>query len=134
MSKKKTRKDAPPPVATQIVSRIWSMPRLLRIFLAALVSLLITLMIGLVFYLIDNRFLIPQEGQEIGFILFVPVIASTVGGLVAYLIGWRRLVDVQEADTSARNRVLWYLGVGLFALFFDAIWFVNVLNVINAPV
>jgi len=96
-------------------------------------SLCMTLAVGLPFYIADNRFLMSPDGESITTAMLVPFVLSVIVGFVAYGIGWRWIVDAYELTTKVRNRVLWYLGVGIFALIFDLIWWMNVVSSSSQP-
>ncbi len=121
--------------AIQIRVVMWALRRnrLSRILLAAFFALMMTLMVVVLFYTVDNRFLFSEDLEAISPILYVPVVVATVLGLVIYMLGWRYIVNIYEPEESAPNIILWYLGIGILATCINIGWILNVISVLNSP-
>ena len=128
---------APPkdfsPVERRVVTWLLRRSRLSRIVLVSFIALMIALVVVVLFYTVDSRFLLSEAGESVPLILYVPVIFATILGLIVYLLGWRYLVNIYEVEESAPNVILWYLGVGIFAIFINCGWILNVISVLNSP-
>lgn len=104
-----------------IVSWVLSLYRVLRILLAGLFSLMMTLVTGLMFYLIDERFLISIDG-DITTEMIIPVVVAMIVGFIMYLVGWWLIVGFRGEQVTVRKGVLWYLGIGILTLIGTLIW------------
>ncbi|MEQ8673341.1 MAG: hypothetical protein RLP44_02745 [Aggregatilineales bacterium] len=122
------------PIQRRVVEWLLRRSRIERILIVSFIALMIALVVVVLFYTVDNRFLLAESGESIPLILYVPVIFATILGLVIYLLGWRYLVNIYEADESAPNVILWYLGVGVLATFINCGWILNVISVLNNPI
>lgn len=110
----------------RLLSWVLSLPRLVRILLAGIFALAITLVTGLMFYLVDDRFLISITGK-VTTDLMIPVVVSTILGFVMYFVGWWMIVGFRGDVATVRGGVMWYLGVGLLALSISFIWIIWVI-------
>lgn len=120
-------------IQKRVITWVLRRSRLSRILLAAFFALMMTLTVVVLFYTVDNRFLFSDDLETISPILYVPVVVATVLGLVIYMLGWRYLVNIYEAEESAPNIILWYLGIGILATCINIGWILNVISVLNNP-
>lgn len=120
-------------IQKRVITWVLRRSRLSRILLAAFFALMMTLTVVVLFYTVDNRFLFSDDLETISPILYVPVVVATLLGLVIYMLGWRYLVNIYEAEESAPNIILWYLGIGILATCINIGWILNVISVLNNP-
>ena len=132
--RKKQRNTQSKPETTQplwmrIVEVALGFPRVIRILLAGVFSLTVTLVTGLTFYFIDWRFLLSLDGT-VTTRLMIPVVVATILGLIMYIVGWVYYVGGRGVDNRVRIGILWYLLVGIISIILSIIWGIQVMLVI----
>ncbi len=120
-------------LAERVTAHVLGWGRFRRILFVGFSALMLALAIGVLFYAFDNRFIIPEDGMTVTFALYVPVIASTIGGFIIYAVGWIYIVSVPSISESAPNVVLWYLGITLATCVLNFAWLLNVFAVLGSP-
>ncbi|MBC7871289.1 MAG: hypothetical protein H7Y09_10660 [Chitinophagaceae bacterium] len=125
--KKQYRQSLFSPVLS-LAERVLALPRLMRILIAAVFALAVTLDILVVFYVIDKSLI------NSGPIEYVPVTIATVFGLVMYVAGWQIIVGTIGMPRTAGRVVLWYLVAGTLAVLVALMWFFQTRTIINTPI
>jgi len=128
-NRKQQNKQRPEQPKSQNVHPLWmrivevalAFPRIIRILLAGIFSLAVTLVVGLVFYFIDVRFLLSIDGT-VTTRLMIPVVVATILGLIMYIAGWVYYVGGRGVDNTVRIGILWYLLVGIISIILSIIW------------
>lgn len=133
-NKKRNRKQQNKPKITQplwmrIVGVALGFPRIIRILLAGIFSLTVTLVVGLIFYFVDVRFLLSLDGT-VTTRLIIPVVVATILGLIMYVAGWFYYVGGRGVDNTVRIGILWYLLVGIISIILSVIWGIQVILVL----
>ncbi len=106
---KKAAAAAPPPASARLIQRVVSLSRLVRIALAALFALAVTLTLT---PLIDRIYTDNFYSAETR---MYPAVISTTLGLAYYLLGWRLIIGFVGETPPPRRAVLWYFCVGIAA-------------------
>ncbi len=87
-----------------------SLSRFTRILFAGLFSIFVALALFPVIDYIWLRFFFSMETRV------VPALIITGIALVMYLAGWQLIVGAPGERPPARKAIIWYFGVGLFAI------------------
>ncbi len=97
------------PVTERLIAWIVHQSRLLRIALAALFALALTLLLTpLIDYFYLEHFFTADTRM-------IPALISTAAGLVFYGVGWRLIIGYAGEQPTARPAVLWYVSIGVAA-------------------
>jgi hypothetical protein len=115
-------------ILTTIAGNVLALPRLMRISIAGLFALAVTLDVVVAFYLVDSDFISTMP------IAFIPVVLGIVLGLAMYVLGWMTMVGTIGTVMSPNRLLLWYLGGGLLATLIGLYWFVQTMAIINTPI
>ncbi len=102
-------------------------PRLLRIIVAALFGVGITLLIS---PQVDNYYLTYFYSPDTR---VLPSLLSTAGGVVMYAVGWRLTLSVEAVDHPPLRSIAWYLLIGLLVLVALLVLVIVGLITINLP-
>lgn len=111
------------PFWERITVDLLEMPRPARLFVSAFFALAVTLalspFIDAVYldYFFDERTVI------------VPALVAGAFGLVMYIAGYLLIIGWQGEDMKPRRAVMWYVRVGLLAIFVTILWIIYVLIV-----
>jgi hypothetical protein len=97
-------------VMTRLANHIVALPRLVRVLLAALFGLCVTLSLSPLIDLIYDRYFFSMETR------MAPALVSSAFGLVMYMLGWWLMVGTVGERPGPRLAVLWYVGTGVFAV------------------
>lgn len=102
-------------------------PRLLRILVAALFGVGLTLLVS---PQIDNYYLTYFYSPDTR---VLPSLLSTVVGVVTYVLGWRLTLSVEAVDQPPLRAIAWYLLIGVIVLLALIVLVVIGLIAINTP-
>lgn len=109
------------PAFQRIVVDLLEMPRIARWFVVAFFALAVTLAVSpfidalYLQYFFDERTVIA------------PALVAMMFGLLMYIVGYWLVVGWQGETTTPRRVVLWYVGVGMLAIFVIAVWLLSLL-------
>jgi hypothetical protein len=114
------------PDARNLLRWLLHLPRYVRIIMCAVFAFAITL--GLT-PIIDYLYLvfIYQDNTDLERFIHAraPAMIEVGLGLAMYLIGWVFFVGTRGETPPARPVVLWYFGIGLFAVFLVFLWIIQ---------
>lgn len=91
-------------------NRVIQLPRLVRILLAALFALAVTLAFSPLVDLIYDRYFFSANT------LIVPALVTATLGLIMYMVGWWLMVGTIGEQPASRAALAWYLGIGVLAV------------------
>jgi hypothetical protein len=115
------------PLQTRLVTAILKLPRIARIVISLLFALAVTLALSPI---VDNIYLTYMFTPET---VIVPALVSTAFGIVMYVLGWQLIIGTVGENPPARFIILWYVGIGVLAIFLVAVWMVSGITIGNAP-
>jgi hypothetical protein len=125
MSSKPKLKKAETALIDRVIDWILSLPRLVRILIAIVFALCVTLALSPLVDLIYSEFFFnPQT-------IIIPSLVSASFGLAMYVMGWRFLVGTVGEKPQARLFVLWYIVLGLMAIVVVTILIVRGVTILN---
>lgn len=125
MGTKLERKKAEMSLVERMIDSILSLPRLVRIIIAALFALCVTLALSpMIDMIYMELFFNPQT-------VIAPSLVSAAFGLAMYVLGWRFLVGTVGEKPEVRLFVLWYIVLGLIAIAVVAILIVRGMTILN---
>jgi len=130
-SSSKTKKQDRQPAFSfliRLATRVLTLPRIVRILIAAIFALAVTLDMLVVFYVLDKGLI------DSGSVEYIPVTIATLFGLVTYVAGWQIIVGTIGMPRTAGRVVLWYLGAGILAVLVALMWFLQTRAIINTPI
>ncbi|GAB4510453.1 MAG: hypothetical protein OHK0046_07310 [Anaerolineae bacterium] len=99
-----------------LVRAVLSLPRLIRILIAGVFALATVLAVSPI---VDEIYLLFFYSPATA---LVPSLISAALGVMMYLIGWQMIVGTVGEPKRAPRGVLWYFGIGLFALLIVGLW------------
>jgi len=117
MSKQQQVKTPADPIPFRVVNGILSLPRLVRIIIAAIFGAATTLAL---FEVVDQIYLdyFFSESTRVA-----PALVSGGFGMLMYVIGWSLIVGTIGEDREAKLVTVWYVVIGIFALLLVGMWF-----------
>jgi hypothetical protein len=86
------------------------LPRVLRVVIATLFALAATLAISPLVDTIYTEWFFSAET------VILPALISAALGLTMYVLGWWLIVGTVGEQPEARRAIVWYCGIGLFAI------------------
>lgn len=112
-----TRKQNKPRVSlvSALVLSLLGLPRLLRVFIIAVFALAVTLVMSPI---VDNVYLTYFFSMETR---MIPSLVTVSFGAIMYAVGWWLVIAPDPDEPAARGLVLWYVALGLLALFLTII-------------
>ena len=102
-------------------------PRMLRILIAGVFSAFVTLALFPVVDAMYLDFFFTMETRAL------PSLVSSAIGLVTYFVGWQLIVGTIGTRPAARMAILWYFGIGVFAIVLAILLVINGIIIINLP-
>ncbi len=125
MSSKPNLKKAEISLINRVIDWILSLPRIIRIVIAIVFALCVTLALSpMIDMIYMESFFNPET-------VIVPSLVSAAFGLAMYVLGWRFLIGTVGEKPQARLFVLWYIALGLMAFAVVAILVVRGVTILN---
>jgi hypothetical protein len=115
------------PLLLRGVRSLLGLPRLVRIAIAALFALTVTVALGPIIDNIYLQFFFSDATR------LLPTLAAAGVGLVMYVLGWMLLVGTVGEAGSVRWAVIWYLVIGLLSICLIITQVVLGFTIINTP-
>ncbi len=124
MSRKESQRQTRS-IGGRIVHVVVTLPRLVRILLVTLFALAVTVLLTPLIDIIyaDNFF---SETT-----LIVPALLSAAFGATMYLFGWWLIVGTVGEEPAPRALIIWYCGVGVFAIVLVMFLIVRGINLVT---
>ncbi len=112
--------------AAGVVRWLLHLPRMVRIVVCAIFAFAVTL--GLT-PIIDYLYLtfIYRDNSELERFIHAraPAMIEVGLGLLMYVLGWIFIIGTRGETPPARPIVLWYFGIGVFAVFLVFLWMIQ---------
>src|SRR5262245_36210004 len=110
MGSKLKSKKAETSLVARFIDGVLSLPRILRILIAVVFALCVTLALSPMIDMIYMKFFfMPQT-------VIAPSLVSSAFGLAMYVLGWRFMIGTVGERPEVRLVVLWYVLLGVMAL------------------
>jgi hypothetical protein len=112
-SKKQNKPNAS--LASSLVLSLLGLPRLLRMFIIGVFALAVTLVMSPI---VDRLYLTYFFSMETR---LLPSLVTVAFGAIMYAVGWWLVIAPDPDEPSAGGLVLWYVALGMLALFLTII-------------
>lgn len=120
MTKKRESRPARSGILSLLVERFMGLSRFRRILAAGFFSLMVVLAVSPVVDEIYLRFFYSDRT------IILPSLVSMSMGVTMYAVGWWLFIGDAEND-AAQVHILWYLGIGSFAVVLVLIWLIRLI-------
>ncbi len=94
------------PASERLIDWVVRSSRLLRIALAALFAVALTLVLTPLVDRVYLQYFFDASTR------IIPALISTIAGLIFYGVGWRLIVGYVGEQPAARPAILWYVSIG----------------------
>ncbi len=121
-NKSQQQKETSQSAQMKIANVVVTLPRITRILIAGVFALASTLAVSPI---IDDIYLDNFFTEETR---WLPAMITAAIGLFMYLAGWRIIVGTVGEIVQPTRTVVWYLIVGLVAIFMVALWMFQLLT------
>jgi hypothetical protein len=125
---KPPQRSLPPPRddAVRLVNWLLGLPRLIRLILSIIFAFAVTLILTPIIDYIYLSYIYRDTTEfERVFHANAPAMIELALGLAVYVLGWVILIGTRGETPPARPAVLWYFGIGTFAVLLLVLWLVQ---------
>lgn len=95
-----------------MLEQLVRLPRLIRVLIVAVFSLVVALAVSPLIDHIYIRFFFSSST------VILPSLVTVAVGSIVYIIGWRIYIGTVNTTPPAENRILWYFGIGAVVTIF----------------
>jgi hypothetical protein len=112
--------------ALRAVHMLLSLPRLVRLIITGVFAFAVTLgLTPIIDYIYLSYIYSDTTEFERAFHASAPAFIEISLGLLMYVLGWFILIGTRGETPPARPAVLWYFGIGTFAVILIFLWLIQ---------